>query len=485
MRCLLPRLAELALILAAIVCLALTSARIAANISFTTPLQLVTSGAEQEALDSIWRFAHGQSIYTDPHAIPYTANCFNWLFYAVYGSIAEVVLRIFHLGDGWLPTVCRVVTLGFAILGAGILLTVLRFCGGVRIHIAAAWGVVAFLNPLCGFWIITARPDMGAAMLELLGVAFFFRYLRGGGLRWIVFAALALYGAWAFKQTSLSALAGVLVMLLLFRHGWALSALLMIWLGGIAATVAVSGPVYRQELFFGQIHSGYDLGWSLDHLTLAVLKMPLIAVSAAAAPWAWRRNRNAVDPIRCATAWILAITLGWELLLGTKGGGGDYYFIPLGVWAVLGLGLRVGRSGKDQHLVPPSDAERSTTPGRTPRASPSGVTLPIKCPELIFDLAVIGAAMLILLDGALILGGRCGTIDCRDPRQPYEHLAHYLAMRPGPVFVEDTYGDLPWISTTSPHFVVAYNNGPTSARAFRSSAAAGRACWPTPISQPW
>jgi hypothetical protein len=452
------RIAELALILAAFACLALAGARVAANLSFTTPLQLVTSGAEQEALESIWRCVHGQAVYTDPHAIPYTASCFNWLFYAVYGSIAGEVMRLFHLGDAWMPTVCRLLTLGFAIMGAAIFAGLLRGLGAVHTHIALALGIIAFFNPLCGFWIITARPDLAAVTLELLGVALFFRHLRDGKLRWMVLAALALVSAWAFKQTSVSAMAGIAVTLLLLQRGRALAMLAVIWQVGVAATVMVLGPVYRQALFLGQLHAGFSGWWALHHLALASLKMPIIVVSVVGAIWTWRRNAD--DPVRLATRLILVITLGWELLLGTKAGAGDYYFIPLGVWSVLWLSLRMRMTVKDERLVPSSVARRSTATDCILRASSPAAPVRWKCPEFIFDLAVVVAAALILIDVSLIFTGRQGAIHCRDPRQSYEHLANYLATRPGPVFVEDTYGDLPWISPTSPHFVVAYNNGP-------------------------
>jgi hypothetical protein len=406
-------------------CLALTGARVAANLSLHAPLQLVTSGAEQEALDSIWRFAHGQTVYTDPHTIPYTASCFNWLFYATYGSVAASALRLLHLDDAWLPTICRFFTLALTLAGAAIFAFALRSAQVVRLRwrIIVPLAILAFFNPLCGFWIITARPDLGAAMLELASVAFFFRHLRDGRLRWIVLAALAVYAAWAFKQTSLSALAGMVLTLLLLRRLRAFSLLVAIWLGGVLTTVAWLGPGYRHQLYFAQINSGFGCSWALQHFGLALIKMPFIAVALAGLAWTWKQDRS--DPIRRCSGFILILTLGAELVFSTKGGASDYYFIPLGIWSALWLGLHLERFRP--------------------------------CWQ---DGALIAASAMILLDVIAIFAGRGGAIDARDPRQLYEHLAHYLATRPGPVFVQDTYGDLSWISPTSPHFVVAFNDGP-------------------------
>jgi hypothetical protein len=430
------RMIRLALIAAAFPCLALAGFRIIANLSLRTPLQLVTSGAEQEALDSIWRRAHGLPVYTDPHAIPYTASCFNWLFYAVYGSVARAVLHGFHLDDAWLPTICRGFTLCLATVGAALFAITIRVLQVARSEarpfsqpeivswpISIALGILAFFNPLCGFWTITARPDIGAVLLELVGGAFFSRYLRHGGMGWIALAALALEGAWSFKQSALGALAGIVLTLVLPRRGRALGLLAAIWLGGVMAALLLGGPDYRQELYLGQIHSGFSAASALRHFGVALLKMPLIAV--ALVDWALAAKRCRADSILRATGLILISTLALDFAASSKVGAGDYYFLPAGVWSTLWLGLSFGRTGA-------AWANR------------------------VFSVALI----LIFIDAVAVLTGLTGRIDCRDARQPYEHLARYLAAQPGPVFVQDTYGDLPWISPTAPHFVVAFNDGP-------------------------
>jgi hypothetical protein len=458
------RLVEIALIAAALACVALAGARVAANLSLRVPLQLVTSGAEQEALDSIWRFSHGRVVYTDSRVIPYTASCFNWLFYAVYGSMAGAVLRFFHLGDAWLPTICRFITLALTCTGAAIFALTVRGASVMRAlssvktgrdprpdlsrqaipwRTAVALAVLAFFNPLCGFWIITARPDLGAVVLELTGVAFFFRHLGDGRLRWIVFAGLALYGAWAFKQTAITAIGGIALTLLELRRIRGLLLLVAIWLGGVAAAMVWLGPVYRHQLYFAQIHSGFGWLWALQHLGLALVKMPLIAVAVVGLAAAWKKQN--ADPVRCTAGLILLVALVLDFLFSTKVGAGDYYFIPAGVWSALWWGLRPEISNPSIECERRRDAGGKDRRGRTDVALRAGL---------------VAAPVLVVLAVLAVFIGSHGTIDCRDPRQPYEHLAAYLATRPGPVFVEDTYGDLPWISSTAPHFVVACNDGP-------------------------
>ncbi len=423
------RVAIFALAVAALACFPLAVARIFQSISLVTPLQLTTSGAEEEALASIWRFIHGQAVYTDPRVIPYTASYFNWLFYASYGTIAGGALRLLGLGEAWLPTICRCITLAFAMSGAAILAGVTRKITEERIGwpTALLLAGLAFFNPLSGFWVITTRPDVGAAVLELGGVAAFLRYRRTG--RWLdlLVVALALGAAWAFKQTSLGALIGIVTALLSPGHsrrpevdGYRRACWLLAGFGFTALVPwAALGPVYRHGLYLSQIHSGFHPSWALLHFGSALLKMPIIAVALGGAVLTWRQGDRALRIVSL----VLGSTFLLEFAASSKGGAGDYYFLSLAIWSVLWLALALDRM-----------------------------------PSRALTAAILAAALLQTGAVDAVFAGHVGAVNPRDPAQPYEHLARYLASRPGPVFVRDTYGDLPWISPTELHFVIAYNN---------------------------
>src|SRR3989338_5105296 len=85
--------------------------RVALTLSFSRPLQFMTTGAEDGSLFTVWRSIHGQTIYADPHRIPYFASYFNWLFYAFYGVVIKTGMVLFSAGDEWIPTIGRWVTL--------------------------------------------------------------------------------------------------------------------------------------------------------------------------------------------------------------------------------------------------------------------------------------------------------------------------------------------------------------------------------------
>ncbi len=418
------RLVDLLLAVLAIACLALAAARLAYNLSFLTPRQLATSSAEEEALFSIWSLAHGQAVYTDPLAIPYTASYFNWLFYAVDAAIGGGALRLLHLGDAWLPTLCRLVTLAGAAGGTACFFAALRAADRtIPRPTALALAVIALFNPLCGLWLITARPDIGAVSFEIAGVACFFRYLSGARLRSIVLTALCLYAAWSFKQTALSALGGIGLTLFVRRDWRAFIVLSGIWSAGVFLALATLGPDYRYGLYFSQLHSGATLALGARNLLTAIVKMPFLALALISLPWMFglsKKVKPSEGPLAALT-WILLVAVVLDFATACKVGAADYYFIPAAVWSLLLLALLAPRF---------SSAWRDVA------------------------LATVGALMLLGI-AAVFFGGR-GTLDCRQPARPFEHLAAYLAQRPGPVFVQSTYGDLPWISPTAPHFVVAY-----------------------------
>jgi hypothetical protein len=423
------RTANVALAITALASLVLAAARIIQSISLTVPLQFTTSGAEEEALASIWRFIHDQPVYTDPRAIPYTASFFNWLFYAGYGKVANGALRMGGLSEAWLPTVCRLITLAFAVAGAAIFAGIVRKATDGRMGRSVAFlcGTLAFFNPLCGFWVITTRPDIGAAVLELGAVAMFLRYRRTERLLDLAGVALFLEAAWAFKQTSIGALAGI-ALALLFLHGrlrrpevdgyQRTLGLGAMFCAGVAIACAVLGPLYRSGLYLSQIHAGFHLSWALLHFGGALSKMPFIAAALGGAVLAWRRSDGTLRTVSL----VLFATFFLQLVASSKGGSGDYYFLSLGVWSTLWIALALDRF--------PSRALRR---------------------------ALVAASLLQLGAIAVVFAGQRGTIDPRDPAQPYEHLTRYLATRAGPVFVQDTYGDLPWISPRAPHFVIASN----------------------------
>src|SRR6185369_11979167 len=92
-------------------------------------MPVVTTGCEEEALFSIWKFTRGETVYSDPAMIPYTISYFNWLFYWLYGGVAKLCLSAFDLSDSWLPVVVRGLTPGIIAGCAGVTGAIIRETG--------------------------------------------------------------------------------------------------------------------------------------------------------------------------------------------------------------------------------------------------------------------------------------------------------------------------------------------------------------------
>ena len=76
-------------LISASVCVLLMLIRVWHAFSFFEPLQLTTSGWEEEDLYAMWKYLKGMGIYTDRYSVPYAASVYNWLFYQSYGFIIK------------------------------------------------------------------------------------------------------------------------------------------------------------------------------------------------------------------------------------------------------------------------------------------------------------------------------------------------------------------------------------------------------------
>jgi len=388
----------------------------------------MTSGCEEEALFSVWKYTQNLPVYSDPHLIPFAASYFNWFFYYIYGNVAKLSLAWLHADSRWLPTICRVLSLAFALVGVGVCWLVLDELNPRQFffswHKKLAWSLLLIANPLSGFWLLTTRPDIGALVLELTGLLFLLRCLRTSRWEEIAYAALFLYGAWAFKHNFIAIWMGGCFVLLMLRKWQAFTLLITICLGLVFITLAFGGSVYRFSLFFSQIHCQYRFVSSFGFLFSALRKMPFLFLSLLGLVLYGpvKITRLAVaNPIflMLLVATILTFSLGF--IFSGKQGAVDYYFLP----AALYSGLLLAKL---------ADFLRPT----------------------FFHLGLALACLISSAGVGFVLSGHYGAVDWRSFYSPQLELAEKLPSFPGPVFVSDRTGNLPWIQTKPPYFVVAF-----------------------------
>jgi hypothetical protein len=421
------KVAEISLLLAGAASMVLWLTRIYYAISFVTPYMITTTGCEEESLFSIWKFTQHQAVYADPYRIPFAVSYFNWGYYYLYGWITSVSLHLLHLDAIWIPTIGRLITITFTLFTGGI------FCLATRTFIKAgllargpvalAWCTIATASPLVGFWSITVRPDIGALAFEAAGLYVVLRYLRKQDERLIIVAALLFYSAWAFKQSSITMLTGSVLTFLLLKRWRAFLTLSGIWWFLVIVTLIVGGPVYRECILFSQRH----LPMSLSYELLISPKVPrrnpfFVLCLVAIAFFSWGKFRHlASKPIESAMTFVVLFSICFALVTSFKVGADDNYFIPAAWASMLGFALVVEKASARWALAGLVVCSWMMT---------ADIAHDFRKPSIYFDF--------------------------RDSDPTYRALADRLSRLPGPVFIADSYANLPWVQCFSPHFVVAY-----------------------------
>lgn len=424
-----------AIAIAVTACVILFVLRIMSAISFTEPLQLTTSGSEEESLFGIWKVVHGESLYNDRLKIPYAAIVYNWLFYYSYGAAVGIASSILSLGDEWLPTLARTFTLaGIVALTIGAFLSLRQLLGNFSwLNTVLAAGFAAYIGfgPLIGFWGITARPDVWALTWEVIGTYAFLRLYPKRTAAAVAAVAVAAYCAWAFKQTNvtlLCAAAGVLLFRLNFR---ALAALVAIMGLAFVATFTIGGAQYTKSILF----VGWRPEYHMDHFravfeNFALKAAPGLVGFAVAAIWIVARGyvksalRN--DAILLGFCGALAAAVLNGPLTSHLGAGENYYFSLNWFLIVVSVSAL------------PSLLSDVTTEAR------------------FAVLTLTGGWLALALAAILVLTGFQGTVSLRPLHAYYSKAKLCLDNLPRPLYVNRPYLSLPWITPGSIPFVVSW-----------------------------
>lgn len=411
------------------VCLAVV--RLYFAISFTTPLQIQTSGAEFESLFVVWKYVQGLTVYNDRYQPPYNAAMYNWLFYESYGFFTKIAMSVLDLRDAWLPTAARFLTLfAVATVATGAYLAFVKASaaiGAARL-VAAAFALLLAAGPLIGFWMFTVRPDVWALAFEIAAAAWFIH--KYPDRRWsaVFGAALFAYLAWSFKQSSVSFLLSVGFFLLL-RMAWRdLAAMIAIMLAAFGLTFALGEPQYVRNILF----SGYPLEFSLErglyNITISGIKMtPLVMLMLAAmiyrfrtaGAWGevWRDDIKLFSLVAALVSGSFAVAISFQV-----GGAENYFFAFSFYLALAGFAL-----------------------------------MPVFERWTKIDVLLGSAGWLLLASAvAAVLIGRVGLMDLRPHHNDTMALKNCVDPLQRPLYVEHPYVSLPWMSDDRTYFVLSY-----------------------------
>lgn len=416
------------LLLACLACGGLLAIRVASAATLDRPFLGQTSGLEEEALFSLWKAHHGQPVYTDALAAPFSTSYFNVLFYAAYAAWSKGWSMVHPLADAWLPTVWRFLSL-FLCLGTWLVLwRVMCRLSGAALERSSSWfalgaASVCVLNPLFHWMSFSVRPDLAAVLGEVACLGFLLAHVRCPSLGCVVLAGTAAAFAWSFKQSQGFACAGGCVFLAWHRRWRELALFVLPLLIVVPATLGFAGEWYRQNtLALHALASRFDPGQGIRFAASAMAKAPcMLAGLLLLLPLA-RRWRTLGMELRLI-CFVTAVSLPLCLFTSSKIGAADYYYLAPSVFASLLLFAVLGSSQMG-----------------------GGITRWL----------AMGGLTLQLLSVALIFAGKLGKVSVREDQALAVRLQQRLQHEPGPVLITGRPYNLPWLHAGRPAFVFSY-----------------------------
>ena len=328
-----PTVVSLALLAAATLAISLAVVRVTSFLSFSEPFFFLTSGGEEDPLYSIWRILNSEPIYVDYFYAPHTLSYFNYLFYFGYAKICGAVLDLLNLSQLWLPTISKLITLAFGLCNATVFYLMLKQTGPSLLqsnYQKLLYSFAICLGPLYGFWLITARPDVPAVFFEFLGLMIFLHYDQKRNIKWLLLAVIALYVAWAFKQSSVIVVSAISLWLINQRRFIDLLLVTLLTFSLYFVTFLIGGEEYLFHSIKSQANLDFVISLGTRNFFLACAKSPLFALSLLVTSIVILRSTKQ-QGIRSIGLIEIALLSGifFAFLTSMKEGASDnYYLIP-------------------------------------------------------------------------------------------------------------------------------------------------------------
>jgi len=209
------------------------------------------TGPEEEPTYTIWKFLHGLDLYEWTTKDNFVLTYYNWLFYYFYAA----AMRLMG-GDGERILIYgRLLSLLLGAAGACVHWSLLRTITRVPVFSSgsllwASLSVYLWLgHATMGTYALTIRPDVGAILLSMIGVAVVVRAIQHDSLSWWLAASLVFWLTWSFKQSAIWIFCGTGLYLLIYDRRWRnLLAFGVPFALGCAAALLIGGEVYRLNL---------------------------------------------------------------------------------------------------------------------------------------------------------------------------------------------------------------------------------------------
>lgn len=416
--------------------------RIWCAFSFSEPLQLTTSGWEEDSLYAMWKYLNGKEIYADRLSAPYAQSVFNWLYYYSYGFFIKVFISLFSLDNRWLPTIGRFFTLIGALVG--VFICYVSFVklpevkkSSMRI-LALSFALLVFSGPLVGFWAFTVRPDVWSLVFELTGVFLFLKYYSTNKTKAVFFTVPALYCSWGFKFAifTVVAISIFLIVKKNFKTLFMFSLLMIIF---YATTLLLGGKEYLDTILF-QGERVLLVESAINNLLLAAAKsVPAIVTLVAAIVFIvfckdFRKDILKNDHILFTIIFLLTSILITVPASAMDGAADNYYFIVLYAFSLTSV-ILLNKISNDRKLV----LKRANYRFK------------------IFVGVLISSWIVHVFSLMAVFTGYTGVVSVYPQHVNLVKHQKCIEEFPKPLFVDSPYLSLPWMNPSEPYVITNYS----------------------------
>jgi hypothetical protein len=302
---------------------------------------LATSGGEPVSIYNVLKLQRGMVLYEDPREPPYyPTTLYNAGFYHFYAVTTWPLRHDFRT----VLSVMRIITLGLS--GVGLIALIVyatshwnrrnpgKYPRLVALLMTLA-AVTALYGPLTGWWVITVRPDIGAAAFAGIGLLIALGDRKEKQWGRVLLVGVCLAAAWSFKQSCVLIALGLLLCNIARRRY--ISAGLLMVPGCVAMFYLLSsmGPAYLLNVVWATSLS--SLAWS--NLGQMVVMVPVKGTFPLALAMACLVGLHRIDWVYPAERSTLLICGSTTLLGGIvsccRTGSETNYFFEL--WIVVTL----------------------------------------------------------------------------------------------------------------------------------------------------
>ncbi len=400
-------------------------------------VRMATSGGEPVSIYNVMKVQNGLTLYEDPRRAPlFPTTLYNAGFYYTYAwattlaADASLAARVAAM---------RFLTLGLAVAGLA----------AVIIHASRRWlapeawaasltaivmaGSAVTLGPLLGWWLLTARPDVGAVALATIGLVLAMRLGLDSGWKGALPVGLCFAGAWLFKQSCVFTLGSIFLVALWQRKIGFLIGLVAPVLAAMALAVTLLGPEYRYNTMFAPSLSTFDPANLLAVVVQVARKgaFPILAAALALAnlnriPWLTADERQLAS-----NAWW--VSLGGALATCSRTGSEVNYYFEF--WAATSILVVVEAAWLTSRAAAPGGIELGS------RSLAKGTALGV------LALASLGTSA---VDALRLVGGpesRLGSallVSSPSRASEVERLLEFARARGGPILCQPALAGLAW-----------------------------------------